>query len=654
MNFRLTSDRRRIIVAAVYAAVCALCAAFMPGMLDFGVDAWMLTLISIAISVICVLSLLFDTVMTSKPFGIIIKTFAAALCLMVLFIEAESLSSVSVTKLLGNNFGAFLVGYLLIAALYGVFYAFFRRVSIALKITTCLIALFAAVNYYLLLTRGSPLVPLDIAGAGTGLPLAKNYDLSITPRLARSLLTYAAIFLISPRLNYLRTDTQGFKLVRIGCFILSVGLIAFFTSSYTTPLTLDPSLFDQAASAQKNGSIVNFVSNLAHMKIDQPEGYSYRLAYSIASGYPSDSVSDAGVLPDIVLVLGESWADITGGVATTSEGVMPFMDSLGYDEFSARGKLVVSTIGGGTSVSELQVLALVSNLFGINADPLEYHVSEHLPSIVSQLGSLGYETTALHTGTRQSWSRDAAFPNLGFGHFYGGDELVSEGSPMLRFYPSDKLLYDGVLETLSGESAAPQFVYAITLQTHGGYSDEDFIGDVSIISPDGDYPRAEQYLSLMRRSDEDFESFISGLEGRSRPTIVLAFGDHQPGVEAEFSKAVSDGSDLSLYTTFYVLWANFELPVEVRSVPDTISINYLSTVLMQAASLPLTGYEKLLINARQILPIASTGMTVTSDGLVKTGEDMKNSATYRYLSVLQYNLLFDREHYPVNFYELSK
>jgi len=623
-------------------------------MFDFSADAWMLTAVSIALAALCVFCLLYDIIMPSKTIGITIKTIAAALCIMQLFIETETLASVSITNLLGSNFGAFLIGYILIAAIYGIFFAFFRRVSIALKITTCLIALYAIANYFLLLTRGTPLVPLDIAGAGTGLPLASNYDLSVTPKLARSILVFAAIFLISPRLNYLSTDTQGFIVARAACLVFSVLLIVFFTSRYTAPLALEPEPFDQTASAMKNGSFLNFVSNLAHMDIPEPSGYSYKLAYSIASGYASDDAGSAEVLPDVVLVLGESWADILGGVATTDKDVMPFMESLGYDKFSHRGNLVVSTIGGGTSVSELQALSGVSNLFGLNADPLEYHVSDYLPSIVQQFNDLGYDTTALHTGTKQSWTRDKAFETLGFGHFYGDETIVDEDSQMLRYYPSDKLLYRKALETLETESAAPQFIYAITLQTHGGYSDEDYEGDIELIAPDGDYPRAEQYLSLLHQSDKDFEEFITALRERERPTIVLAFGDHQPSVEAEYTEAVSGGDALSTYTTFYVMWANFELPVELQSVPETISMNYLSTVLMQGASLPLTGYEKLLIDARQILPIVSTGMTVDCDGVVKTGERMENSSAYRNLSVLQYNLLFDREHYPRNFYSLSK
>lgn len=654
MEFCLTRDKKRFACAGLYAALCAGFAAAFPGMLDFGDAAWMLTAISIAVAAICVCSLLWDAKMSCKAVGITVKTIAAALLIMQLFIETETLGSVSVIDLLGSNFVAFLLGYLLIGSIYAVLYALCRRVSIALKITTCIIALFATANYFLLLTRGTPLVPLDIAGAGTGLPLAGNYNLSVTPKLARSILVFLAIFLISPRLNYLRTDTHGFKIARIACLGASVLLIAFFTSRYTSPLSLEPQEFDQAGSAQKNGSFVNFVSNLAHLKIEEPKGYTYKSAYNIASGYPSDKVSSAEVLPDIVLVLGESWADILGGTATTNEEVMPFMQSLGYDEYTHHGNLVVSTIGGGTSVSELQVLTGVSNLFGINADPLEYHVSEYLPSIIEQLNDLGYDTTALHTGTRSSWTRDTAFETLGFNRFYDCQTLVPEGSPTLRYYPSDKLLYRKVLETLDTQSDAPQFVYAITLQTHGGYSDEEYKGEIELITPDGDYPRAEQYLSLLHQSDEDFKELISALEDRDRPTIVLAFGDHQPSVEAQYTEAVLSENELSSYTTFYVMWANFELPVELSCVPETISINYLSTVLMQGASLPLTGYEKFLIDARQLMPIASTGLTVDFAGVMKTGEEMESGAIYRNMSVLQHNLLFDREHYPRKFYSLSK
>ncbi len=93
--------------------------------------------------------------------------------------------------------------------------------------------------------------------------------------------------------------------------------------------------------------------------------------------------------------------------------------------------------------------------------------------------------------------------------------------------------------------------------------------------------------------------------------VICMFGDHQPSVEPEFYETLYGKplSDLTLeeeqrmYLTPFFIWANFE--IEEREIED-ISLNYLSTLVLEAAGLPLTPYQQYLAELSKTLPVITT------------------------------------------------
>lgn len=51
---------------------------------------------------------------------------------------------------------------------------------------------------------------------------------------------------------------------------------------------------------------------------------------------------------------------------------------------------------------------------------------------------------------------------------------------------------------------------------------------------EGKYPKADQYLSLVKRSDDAFAYLLDYFSHSDEPTMIVMFGDHQPSVEDEF------------------------------------------------------------------------------------------------------------------------
>ena len=109
------------------------------------------------------------------------------------------------------------------------------------------------------------------------------------------------------------------------------------------------------------------------------------------------------------------------------------------------------------------------------------------------------------------------------------------------------------------------------MQNHGGYEGdyENFRQEVWLTGEmEGKYPRTDQYLSLMKESDEAFQYLIQYFETCPEPTMIVMFGDHQPGIEDEFyddiagmpSSVVPVEQQLMWFETPFVIWTNYEQP----------------------------------------------------------------------------------------------
>ena len=111
------------------------------------------------------------------------------------------------------------------------------------------------------------------------------------------------------------------------------------------------------------------------------------------------------------------------------------------------------------------------------------------------------------------------------------------------------------------------------MQNHGGYTipyanfDQEvwLTGDM-----EGKYPEADMYLSLVKKSDEACEWLVNYFSQCDQPTMIVMFGDHQPGIEDEFfdeamgveSAKVPNEQKIVWYETPFEIWTDYGLPSE--------------------------------------------------------------------------------------------
>ena len=126
------------------------------------------------------------------------------------------------------------------------------------------------------------------------------------------------------------------------------------------------------------------------------------------------------------------------------------------------------------------------------------------------------------------------------------------------------------------------------------------------------------------------------------------FGDHFPSIEDEFYEEVlgagldelSTEQEQLRYATPFVIWANYDIP---EAEVDHISANYLSTLLMQMAGLPMTQYNKYLSVLYQSLPVISTVGYVDSEGThYAAGQETPFDDMLNQYNCIEYNALLDK------------
>lgn len=529
------------------------------------------------------------------------------------------------------------------------------RLRAALIIETVFAFAVGLANFYVLSFRSNPIVPWDIFSVRTAASVAGGYDYSLGKRQIFTILGFAALLaaefffmqLVIRRKQILKRIAAAFVMA-----LLIAGFIRMLWSdSVVSRFQLYPFLFTPAYMSQADGFAVTFLMDLKYLTVEKPEGYDAAEAEKTLESYVSKKEAEGtetGVetLPNVIVIMDEAFSDpAVLGEIKTNQDYMPFLHSLQKSaDNTVTGYLNVSVKGGNTANTEFEFLTGNTMAFlPAGSIPYQQYINGEIPSVVSYLSEMGYDTYAMHPYYATGWNRDKVYPKLGFSQAYFIDAFTSRS--YVRKYVDDASCMEKIIDIYEKkQEGQPMFLFNVTMQNHSPYTEAypNLIQDVSLEGVNAFV--LSQYLSLIRRSDAALEELINYFAEADEPTVIVFFGDHQPtdsvvqpvlALNGMNYDTLSRQEEAKRYEVPYVIWANYDIR---EGQNEDISVNYLAAKVLDVAGIPLSDYENYLLDLSEELPVVSAERVVDKEGNEQT---LKTSEALKEYQKLQYYRLFD-------------
>jgi phosphoglycerol transferase MdoB-like AlkP superfamily enzyme len=555
-----------------------------------------------------------------------------------------------------------------------IFYVITNRTKYAAILTVAIAWVLGLVNYFVWDFRGCPIVAADLGSVQTAANVAGNYAYS----LGMDAVWATVLLVVFVVLNLSLRSYGGLHWKRRLCLLLAWGTLLggawrlFFHSNVMKKLDITVSVWMPQRNYAQNGSALSFLLTWTYYIVEKPEGYSVEKVEEITEGYTSDPADDAddtgddteeSVTPNVIAIMNESFSDLSvDSDIETSEDYMPFIH--GLTENTVKGNLYVSVLGGNTANTEFEFQTGNSMaFFPSRSVPYNSYISCETGSLTWTLQNQGYTgIKAVHPYYSDGWNRETVYPLLGFQQFLS--EANFTGSTYVRDFISDESDFDKLIdeyEQSRAESDDPFYIFSVTMQNHGGYAGTHGLveEDIQVTKPENADDQMVQYLNLIRKSDEAFQKLTEYFEQVDEPTVIVMFGDHQPGfTDSVYDELMGESTDLlgitdtaKMYQTPYVIWANYDIEEETRDM----SANYLSSYLLKLIGGKMTGYNKYLLDLMEKVPVLSAICYIGDDGVVyETGEESKYSELIRDYQNVQYNNMFDTDHRIEDFFFLKE
>ena len=463
----------------------------------------------------------------------------------------------------------------------------------------------------------------------------------------------------------------------IGLLALVFGV--FLQPAVTQSFGIYPDAWMQDRYYRWYGVITGFMTNLTNLEIDEPEGYSEEAvnalldeteaAGAIRTGpnFPDSYAArtDPAAIekePTIIYVMDESYWDVSEleqyGV-TFDTDVSPNLHAL--QQTSAYGKVYSPSFGGGTCDVEFE--ALTGHSVGFlpsGCKPYQQHVTRPMFALPSYLKDRGYQTAAVHCYYAKYWSRNTAYPNLGFDDFVSLEDM--RGVEKVRgYYWKGGLVTDasmgeqiiGEYERLKAASDAPVFLHAVTMQNHTNYNAANYPDDqrVHVTSAPAGLKAStvgalEDFATGVRDADALLGQLVSYFSQVDEPVILVFWGDHYNPIDSGYDVytatgyASADSADPRLHQTTLLMWSNYS---NYQVDLGTIAAYEISPVMMDLFGLEQPLYFQYLNRQlRYGYRSCTGGVTVNWDGTVGRGLTGRQTAWRQDHWLLQYDLMFGK------------
>lgn len=557
--------------------------------------------------------------------------------------------------------------------IYGLILLLSKRSWVSLSVGSLFFMIVGLANYYVIEFRSVPIYPWDIFSLKTAASVSDNYNYQLESDTLVLVLGFLLLILVGLWTRWKLPD------IKYRYYIGGVAVVSLLIGTYTHMVQTTEVhqavgfyeyLFTPNAFYRRNGFMVSFLSNMQYLEVKKPDGYSQENVEEILEPYIYEAKEQdlTNVKPNVIVIMNEAFSDPSVlGEFETNMDYMPFIHSL--NENTLKGNAIVSVKGGNTANSEYEFLTGNSMAYlPTGSIPYQQYIQEPMPSLASQLKKQGYETYAMHPYGATGWNRHLIYPYFGFDTCYFKQDFNS--SDILRQYTTDLATYEKIVEIYHNKEAGkPMFVFDVTMQNHSSYSKEydNFVPDIEVYGSEKDV-LLERYLSLIKVSDQAFGALVRYFEQQDEPTVILMFGDHQPAdwvvapIYTMNGQTDSSGWSESLerYEVPFVLWANYDLDTDAMREKfnyeyiqqQKLSLNYMGTLLLEAAGLSKSAYQLYMEDLLKEYPIVAASGCYDVQGKCYDGMDFTEMPEkLKAYWMLNYNSLFDTENRDHTWYE---
>jgi len=515
---------------------------------------------------------------------------------------------------------------LVILLLFGVFLLLCRKAFLAGGILGFVSLLFSYINYMKVQANGDNFFPLDLAMIGNMGELRYFIGGSGVPRWFWLGMVLIALWVIA--LWFFRVEIPlgwKFRLPPAVCVVLATALL--FSAPQRSEAVLGRfgmSFFDaalQSSNYTANGFVGAFTINLLSMRVERLADYSAATILALLEDF--EETPARGEYFDVIVVLSESFFDVRmlPGVEF-SQNPLPRFDEIRERPGTVSGLVYTTALYGGTIRPEFEILTgLTTDHLPGGAIPYEM-LRRAMPTHVSHYRDAGYWTIALHPYTERFYSRNTAYPLLGFDEFWGYEALRERFDLQYSHrFISDLSLLEPIQYFLDGADR-PTFLFVITMQNHQPFpalSAEDIHIQVTSdrLSPEV-LDSVATFTQGLYDADQMLGLLVDYIDGRERPTVLLFFGDHLPNLGANHAPFVQTGlleagpeaahtteARHLLFSTPFLIYANRELDPGVfqGQTDNRISTYYLLSALAVMTEFHRTPFMNLLLYYHARVPV---------------------------------------------------
>ena len=587
------------------------------------------------------------------------------------------------TEYIRPHYESYILSWMLLALIWAVVDTVTRLAPLATFVSGCAGLVPAAVNFYTLQLRGEPFLPWDLTQVKEAAGVATAAGLKVQPGMVWA----GGVLLALTVLSHFLYRRRGWPALPVRLVSIAASLAAllalvfgvFLQPAVTQSFGIYPDAWMQDRYYRWYGVITGFMTNLTNLEIDEPEGYSEEAvnalldeteaAGAIRTGpnFPDSYAArtDPAAIekePTIIYVMDESYWDVSEleqyGV-TFDTDVSPNLHAL--QQTSAYGKVYSPSFGGGTCDVEFE--ALTGHSVGFlpsGCKPYQQHVTRPMFALPSYLKDRGYQTAAVHCYYAKYWSRNTAYPNLGFDDFVSLEDM--RGVEKVRgYYWKGGLVTDasmgeqiiGEYERLKAASDAPVFLHAVTMQNHTNYNAANYPDDqrVHVTSAPAGLKAStvgalEDFATGVRDADALLGQLVSYFSQVDEPVILVFWGDHYNPIDSGYDVytatgyASADSADPRLHQTTLLMWSNYS---SCQVDLGTIAAYEISPVMMDLFGLEQPLYFQYLNRQlRYGYRSCTGGVTVNWDGTVGRGLTGRQTAWRQDHWLLQYDLMFGK------------